>query len=110
MSNKKQNHVIIRLPEETFAPNAEATRRSPLRMRYVRRIGELQQEKSADAFDALCIELAKIWPNWNLIDPETDEPLPQPCDEPQVFMELEVDQFQFFGGAGLVERPTFRRK
>lgn len=104
--SKTSKTVTIKLPEEIFGPDATAERRSPLRVRHVRRIGVLQQDRSPETFDLLSDELAQVWPAWNILDPETGEPLPQPQDDPAVFMELEVDQFQYFGGKGLTERPT----
>lgn len=105
------NRVQIDLPVDIFEqPKAQATRLSPLRMRHVRRIAELQQQKTTSSFDELCKELATVWPEWTVKDPETGNPLPNPKEDSQVFMELGVEQFQWFGGAGLVERPTLRRK
>lgn len=104
--------VSIALPSDIFEQGARAERAKPLKMKKVRQLARLQQEMQTNigAFDELCVELATVWPEWNLVDLETGQPLPQPKDDAAVFDELEPAAFRYFGGAGLSADPFVTRR
>ena len=104
-TKKKTSRNVVALPAGLFGADVTAERIAPLRMKMVKKIGGLQQLQSVQAIDDLCQLLAEVWPAWTVIDPGTGELLPNPVNNPEVFMELEPAQFQWFGGEGLVERP-----
>lgn len=104
----EKNTVTVELPAELFGDGAHAQRIKPLRMRVVVEIGVLQQQRNVAAINELCVVLARCWPNWHVVDPESGAPLADPATDPMVLLELEAEQFQWLQGEGLVARPTLR--
>lgn len=53
----------------------------------------------ADSGEAACAVLARIFPRWKqILDVQTGEPLPNPSEDPSVFMRVDaVEQLPWFG-------------
>jgi len=91
-------------PEEIFGAGKYITRKRFMKVKAVRAIQSAATE--AEVFKLL----AQYVVEWNLDDVETEEPLAQPYQHPEVFDELDIlEQFPWILETLFLNPPNFKK-
>lgn len=113
MSDKERNPrqmIGIPLPEDVFdVPSASVSRSKRVSHK---KVAEIRQLARKPVGDALLEALADVFPEWHgVVDADNGEILPQPYEDPQVFLRLDyADQLPWFIKAGLAYSPNQQRE
>ena len=108
MSEQKKWSFPVRrfeCPADIFGPGKYVVRKRYMKEKVARHIRQTADDEEVYAI------LAEYIVEWNLDDPDTGEPLPQPYQNPEVFGELDVlEQLPWLLETLFARPPNFPRR